>query len=318
MSGSVRNVLLLGGTGTAGRGAALGLTEARHHVTALVRQSADTSALPPGVIISTGTPLTLTTEVARGFDALVICLASRTGLPEDAWAIDHAATLLAIDAAKKAGIGHVVLLSAICVQRPLLEFQRAKLAAEAHLIASGLTYSIVRPTAFFKSLSGQIARVQAGKPYLLFGDGTLTACTPISDADLGRFLALCLTDPDKANRILPVGGPGTALTPLEMGEEIFRLTGQPPRFRHVPVAFMDAIIGGLSLAGRVSAKARDKAAFARIGRYYATESMLVLDESGTYSREATRSFGTETLFDHYKDIVEGRAQASLGDHAAFS
>ena len=72
------------------------------------------------------------------------------------------------------------------MQKPLLEFQRAKLAFEDKLKASGLTWSIVRPTAFFKSLSGQIARVRAGKPFLLFGDGTLTACKPISDDDLGR------------------------------------------------------------------------------------------------------------------------------------
>jgi divinyl chlorophyllide a 8-vinyl-reductase len=54
-----------------------------------------------------------------------------------------------------------VLLSAICVQKPLLEFQRAKLKFEAELQATAeadpsLTYSIVRPTAFFKSLGGQV------------------------------------------------------------------------------------------------------------------------------------------------------------------
>jgi divinyl chlorophyllide a 8-vinyl-reductase len=50
-----------------------------------------------------------------------------------------------------------VLLSAICVQKPLLEFQRAKLAFEAKLQEAGdITYSIVRPTAFFKSLAGQV------------------------------------------------------------------------------------------------------------------------------------------------------------------
>jgi hypothetical protein len=67
--------------------------------------------------------------------------------------------------AKAAGVSQFVLLSAICVQRPLLAFQKAKLAFESELAASGLTYSIVRPTAFFKSLSGQVARVQAGKPF---------------------------------------------------------------------------------------------------------------------------------------------------------
>ena len=37
----------------------------------------------------------------------------------------------ALAAAQQAGVGHFVLLSAICVQKPLLAFQRAKLAFEA-------------------------------------------------------------------------------------------------------------------------------------------------------------------------------------------
>jgi divinyl chlorophyllide a 8-vinyl-reductase len=85
-------------------------------------------------------------------------------------------------------------------RNPDLAFQEAKLAFEAELIASGLTYSIVRPTAFFKSLSGQVARLKKGKPFLVFGDGTLTACKPISDRDLGTFIASCLHRPGAAER----------------------------------------------------------------------------------------------------------------------
>ena len=48
-----------------------------------------------------------------------------------------------------------------------------KLAFEAELQASGLRYAIVRPTAFFKSLAGQVQRVRSGKPYLAFGGGRL-------------------------------------------------------------------------------------------------------------------------------------------------
>ena len=62
-----------------------------------------------------------------------------------------------LEAARAAGASHFVLLSAICVQKPLLEFQHAKLKFEAALQAAGdITYSIVRPTAFFKSLAGQV------------------------------------------------------------------------------------------------------------------------------------------------------------------
>lgn len=64
-----------------------------------------------------------------------------------------------LNAARESGASHFVLLSAICVQKPLLEFQHAKLKLEANLQSGGdITYSIVRPTAFFKSLAGQVRR----------------------------------------------------------------------------------------------------------------------------------------------------------------
>ena len=104
------------------------------------------------------------------------------------------AHIYALAAAKRAGVSHT-----ICVQKPLLALQRAKLAFEEVLMHSGLTWSIVRPTAFFKSLSGQVSRVKGGKPFLVFGDGMLTACKPISDDDLAAFIAACLDDPTSSS-----------------------------------------------------------------------------------------------------------------------
>jgi divinyl chlorophyllide a 8-vinyl-reductase len=248
--------------------------------------------------------------------AVVSCLASRTGEAKDAWAVDHAAHSAVLQAAGAAGVGQFVLLSAICVQKPLLEFQRAKLAFEAELQASLLAWSIVRPTAYFKSLSGQVPRVQAGRSFLVFGDGKLTACKPISDADLGRYLALCLTDPDKRNRVLPIGGPGPAITPLDQAAMLARLLGRPVPVRRVPVALMDGIIGGLTLAGWLSPKLRAKAGLARIGRYYATESMLVWDGS-RYDAEATPEFGSDRLEDHYAAMLRGEVADERGAHAVF-
>ena len=211
-----------------------------------------------------------------------------------------------------------MLLSAICVQKPLLAFQQAKLAFEKTLVESGLTYSIVRATAFFKSLSGQVERVRAGKPFLIFGDGALTACKPISDDDLGDFLATCINDPSRHNRVLPIGGPGEAITPREQGERLFALLGKPPRFRQVPVALLDTIIAVLGLLGRVLPVLADKAELARIGRYYATESMLLWDTStGRYNAAATPSTGHETLFDYYRRLASGEVSADRGDHAVF-
>ncbi|MEM9100563.1 MAG: NAD(P)H-binding protein, partial [Pseudomonadota bacterium] len=236
--------------------------------------------------------------------------------PEDARAIDRDAHLSVLAAAEAAGVARFIQLSAICVQKPELTFQFAKLAFEDRLMASSLAWSIVRPTAYFKSLSGQVARVQAGKPYLLIGDGRLTACKPISDRDLGAYLASCLTDPERQNRILPIGGPGPAITPLDQGEMLFRLLGQPARYRRLPIALLTGIIGGLNLAGRISPSLKAKAELARIGRYYATESMLVWNaETETYDAEATPAFGTETLEDHYLRLIRGEISDDRGDHA---
>jgi divinyl chlorophyllide a 8-vinyl-reductase len=325
-------VFVVGATGTIGQATVRELVRRGHAVTCLVRpragvggklDPADSSRLLAGATVRFGDVLdagSLARDGIRGerFDALVSCLASRTGSPRDAWAIEHRAQVNAIEAARAAGATQAVLLSAICVQKPLLEFQRAKLSAERALVESGLAYSIVRPTAFFKSLSGQLGRLRAGKPYLLFGDGALTACKPISDGDLAAYIADCLDRDDRRNRILPIGGPGDAITPREQGQRLFELLGLQPRFREVSPRVLDAIIAVLATLGRVVPRLADKAEFARIGRYYATESMLVLDpHTGRYDAAATPSTGSETLFDHYARLVSGEESSERGDHAVF-
>ena len=325
-------MLVLGATGTIGRATVCALVARGHEVVCFVRPRAgvrgslaadDSARLLAGATVRFGDvadPASLARDGFCGetFDAVVSCLASRTGAPRDAWAIDHQAHLDVLAAARRAGVAQFVLLSAICVQKPLLAFQKAKLAFETALIGSGVTYSIVRPTAFFKSLSGQLERVRQGKPFLVFGDGKLTACKPISDGDLAAYLADCLDDDRRWNRVLPIGGPGPAITPLQQGERLFALLDLPPRFRHVPVRMLDVIIAGLGAAGRIVPALAEKAELARIGRYYATESMLVLDPAtGRYDADATPSTGSEMLFDFYAALASGAVAPERGDHAVF-
>jgi divinyl chlorophyllide a 8-vinyl-reductase len=327
-----RRVLLLGATGTIGRATLSALLRRGHKVVCFVRPASDarrTVAGAPRIAPLSGAewrfgnvqdPRSLAMEGFRGerFDALVSCMTSRTGAPGDAWAVDYAAHVNLLQAAQTAGVAQFVLLSAICVQKPLLAFQQAKLAFERLLIESGMRYSIVRATAFFKSLSGQVERVKNGKSYLMFGDGELTACKPISDGDLADFLAACLDDETCWNRVLPIGGPGHAVTPRQQGEHLFALLGRAPRFRRIPISVLDGIIRVLSSLGKVVPALADKAEFARIARYYATESMLVWDrESGRYDAAATPSTGTETLFDFYSRLLRGEAAPERGDHAVF-
>jgi divinyl chlorophyllide a 8-vinyl-reductase len=321
-----RRVLLLGGTGTIGRATARALQRQGHELVCLLRPQADPAAaqaLLPGAELRFGDvrdPQAVARDGLRGerFDALLSCLASRTGVPADAWAIDHAAHQHALAAAQAAGVPQMVLLSAICVQKPLLAFQQAKLAFERELMASGLVWSVVRPTAFFKSLSGQVERVRRGKPFLVFGDGRLTACKPISDDDLGDYLAGCLTDPSRHHRVLPIGGPGPAITPLQQAQALGSLLGREVPCKTVPVGLLDGIVAVLAALGRVLPPLAAKAELARIGRYYATESMLVWDAAAQrYSAEATPSYGTQTLFEHYAQLLRGQAQTERREHAVF-
>jgi len=319
---------MLGATGTIGRATIAALLARGHQVVCFARNGskpAKTDMFPPEASAKwrfgdVTDPASLRRDGLRGenFDVLLSCMASRTGAPDDAWRVDYQAHVDALEAARHAGVTHMVLLSAICVQKPILAFQQAKLAFENDLIASGVRYSIVRPTAFFKSLSGQAERVRKGKPFLLFGDGALTACKPISDSDLAAFLADCIDDAGKHNRVLPIGGPGDAITPRQQGELLFEAFRKPARFRSIPLGIMDFVIALLGLAGRAIPAAARKAELAHIGRYYATESMLVYDpKQGDYADHLTPSTGTETLAEHYRKLASGERVSDLGEHAIF-
>jgi divinyl chlorophyllide a 8-vinyl-reductase len=324
-------VLLLGASGTIGIATARALVDRGCHVTSVVRPPSVNSTFKIAAlqkqlsgteirwcVASDATALRRDCFATDSFDAVISCMASRTGVPKDAWLVDYEAHSKALQIAKECGVAHFVLLSAICVQKPLLEFQHAKLAFEQELIASGLTYSIVRPTAFFKSLSGQIQRVKAGKPFLIFGDGKHTACKPISDHDLGDFLASCLEDASRHNRILPIGGPGPAITPYEQGAYLFQLLGKTPRFKSVPLGMLPFLAKVLEGVGKIIPSLATKAELARIGHYYASESMLLWNfEKQRYDADATPSYGSQTLFDAYKQWVKEESIPERGDHAVF-
>jgi divinyl chlorophyllide a 8-vinyl-reductase len=321
-----QRVFMLGASGSIGRATAHELVRRGHEVTCLLRRSLPDGTLPEAARVRLGSVADPATWAQGGlcgerFDAVVSCLASRSGVAAEAWAIDHLAHRHALAAAQGAGVRRFVLLSALCVQKPRLAFQHAKRAFEADLAASGLAASIVRPTAFFKSITGQVERVSQGAPYLVFGDGRLTACKPIADEDLAAYLANCLDDERPGTQILPIGGPGPALTPHDLAEHLFGELGRPLRIRRVPLALLDGIAATLGTASRLMPFVpvlATKAELARIGRYYASESMLVWDAAaGRYDADATPEFGQRSVLDFQSALVRGELRVERGEHAVF-
>ena len=97
-----------------------------------------------------------------------------------------------------------------------------------------------------------------------------------------------------------------------------RLFNRPVPIRHVPVALMSTIIAVLAALGTVSPRFATRAGLARIGRYYATQSMLVWDPATQrYDPDATPEFGTDRLEDHYAAMLRGEVGDDRGAHAIF-
>lgn len=109
------------------------------------------------------------------------------------------------------------------------------------------------------------------------------------------------------------------MDPVQQSEVLFKLLGKEPKTLKVPVALMDFIINTLELFGKVAPNLKEAAEFGRIGKYYATESMLVYDaDKGQYDAAATPSYGEETLEMFFQRVLdEGMGGQELGDQAVF-
>ena len=236
-------------------------------------------------------------------DVIISCLASRTGEPKDAHLVDYKLNCLLLEKAKALKCSQFILLSAICVQKPRLAFQFEKLAFEEELKKSGLNFSIVRPTAYFKSLSGQIENIKKGKPYVYFGDGQITQCNPISEKDLSLYILSCIKDKTKWRKILPIGGPKQSITPKDIGKILFEIFEVSPKYKSFPTKLLDAIRLLLLIISPFSNWAKNKSELIKIAKYYATESMLIWDEKKEcYDSNMTPSTGKDTLRDYFYSI----------------
>jgi divinyl chlorophyllide a 8-vinyl-reductase len=318
---SAMKVMVAGASGTIGQAVVETLLERDFEVVALLRPSSTFTLTNPRLLTLRVKDLRDTSwhQQVPSCNAVISCLASRTGVADDARAVDYDANVALLEWAEQQAVERFMLLSAICVQKPRLAFQFEKLRFEERLIASPVSHTVVRPTAFFKSLSGQLARVQQGKPFLMFGDGTLTACKPIADADLADFMVERLSDPESTDATLPIGGPGPAITPLDQVAMLEEILGRPVPTRSVSPRLFSVLGALMAPAAWVSPWGRNKAELLRIGQYYATESMLVWDEQrGEYAADKTREWGQQTLAAYYRAVLGGEvALPDLGTQKLF-
>ncbi len=100
-----------------------------------------------------------------------------------------------LDQAKAAGVGYVVLMTAMGVEQT----ERGLRKVELHLIASGMAYTILRPTWFMQNFTGYMGdmiRQQRGL-YLPTGDGKNSL---IDTRDIAAVAAAALTEDGHAGK----------------------------------------------------------------------------------------------------------------------
>ncbi|RPE66989.1 putative NAD(P)-binding protein [Pacificibacter maritimus] len=148
-----KNILIAGATGKTGRILTQQLIDQGQTVTALVRESSDTSQLPEATSLRQADLTNLQSDDCDGADVVVFAAGSggTTG-PDMTDKVDRDGAMRLIDLAKEAGVERFVMLSSIGADQSnpsgeMAHYLQAKHDADEHLKASGLTYAIIRPVA---------------------------------------------------------------------------------------------------------------------------------------------------------------------------
>jgi uncharacterized protein YbjT (DUF2867 family) len=138
-----------------------------------------------------------------------------------------------VDTAAEVG-ADVVLVSIVgaSADNPM-ELFREKYAAEQHLRASGVSWTIVRSTAFVE-LWAEIMR----KP-IVFGRGE-NPINFVSVDDVAAVVERAVSEPGLREHVIEVGGPEN-LTFNELAALLQRIRGRPATVRHVPTALLRAV-----------------------------------------------------------------------------
>lgn len=236
-------ILIVGATGVLGREAVRQLLEAGHAVRAMVRTPDQAAALRaqgaeivPGDLID---PDSLA-KACRGADAVLAAAHALMGAGKYASAaVDDAGHRALMDAARAAGVKRFVYTSARGASpgNPV-DFFRTKARLEAHLATSGLSWTILRPSAFMEwhvhNLLG-MSLLETGKT-VIFGNGN-NPTNFVAARDVARFAVIALTDPTMEGKTLEIGGPDN-VTKRAVAEMYATFSGRPARVRHVPTGVM--------------------------------------------------------------------------------
>jgi uncharacterized protein YbjT (DUF2867 family) len=234
-------ILVTGGSGTLGREVVDRLLAGGHPVRVLSRRPrpAGTPATVDWVTGELGSGRGLAAAVADV--AVIVHCASNPLRPR----VDIDGTRNLVEAARAAGIWHLVAISIVGIDRVPYRYYQAKLTAERLIQASGLPWTILRATQFHQ-LVLLVARGLARLP--LVPVPAATSFQPIDAAEVADRLAALATGPP-AGRVPDMGGPQVRIA-ADLLRTYLRTAGRPRPV--LPVHLPGAVFAGYRQGGHLA------------------------------------------------------------------
>lgn len=248
-------VVVAGATGLLGRAVTESLLEAGHHVTAASRSRLpEADPLHARISWVRADVLDTASLVAAlaGADAVVDAVQFPNSPIEDPKKgytferIDLGGTRNLVDAAKQAGVGRFIGLSGVgAAEDARYHWLRCKWQEEQHIAASGVPYTVLRPSWIYGPRDVSLNRFLGFARFLPFvpvvGNGK-TRINPLYVGDLGAHAAAAVSRDDLRGRVFEIGGP-EVFTMDEVIRTALEVSGRRRFLLHQPAGLMKAVAG---------------------------------------------------------------------------
>lgn len=196
-------ILIIGGHGKVALLLAPLLVQEGHTVTSVIRNAAhvgDVEATGAQALVADVETLDVDqlTNLVSGNDAVVWSAGAGGGDPQRTYAVDRDAAIRSIDAAEAAGIPRYIMVSyfgagadhGIDPDDPFFAYAEAKAAADAHLRASAVEWTILAPSAL--TMDAPTGRV----------DVSASSSQRVSRADVAAVIAAVIDEPTASGRTI--------------------------------------------------------------------------------------------------------------------